>query len=203
LLDAGAEGGVHFGLALGVAEVGIHEGAAIIEDEAFAPPDEAEEADEFVGGLRDGDYVGRVEVLLDALDGGWCDAAKSGLGIRLIFESAFEGVREKEAASLKLGKSGAFVWFCAGAGAEAFGNFVEVHARGGGANTAVLGGVVEKIFDASGRSGIEEQNANDGGEVTPSEIEPLSTARDMGIVRAGAASVANGHCQPSFSGGQW
>ncbi len=45
LADAFAEGGAVEGLLLGIAEIGVYEGAAIVEDEAVAPTDQAEETD--------------------------------------------------------------------------------------------------------------------------------------------------------------
>src|SRR5215470_8598962 len=58
LLDLRAESRVHFGLTLRVAEVGIDEGRSVIQNQAFAPADQAEQTNQILRRLRERNHVG-------------------------------------------------------------------------------------------------------------------------------------------------
>jgi len=107
-LDPFAEGFSGAGGAARIGQVGIRERQAVVEDQAVAPANHAEEANELSGGLRYRHHVGGVVHGLNALHDGGCETTQRALGVVLLFEWTLDGVGEEESLALEFGEQRGF-----------------------------------------------------------------------------------------------
>ena len=189
--DAFAEGFSGAGAAARICQVGIGERQAVVEDQAVAPANHAEEANEFGGGLRYRHHVGWVVHGLDALHDGGCEATQGTFRVVLLFKWTLDGVGEEESFALKFGKQCRFPRICSERNSCRLHELFEKPPGTQGAIGGIQSGAVEVVFDTRRRRSIEEKDADSSRAQAGGKFKPRGTACDVSVVRSCPASLAN------------